>query len=261
MCWGWLAYDSEKEACVLTATQGVTCQVKKKKDGLRDPFGGFGKTPEGPRQVHGLQSGITAIASGADHVCAITKTGGVVCWGMNTDGQLGDGTKKEQAIPTQVTGLTSGVVGIAGGGNHTCALTSNGRILCWGLNNYGQVGEGVADGDRLKLTPTAVAGLSDAVAISAGSHHTCAISRSRGALCWGFNTRGELGDGTVEQRIQPTPVVGLSSGVIALSAAGYFSCALATGGAPYCWGNNRTGQLGNGTKDTYYSPTPVLGIR
>jgi alpha-tubulin suppressor-like RCC1 family protein len=99
------------------------------------------------------------------------------------------------------------VVQLAAGGSHTCALRSTGVVLCWGSNRVGQLGGGTTGPRRFE--PRVVDGLSDVVFIAAGEEHTCAVRRGGTVLCWGFNDEGQLGDGTTERRLVPTPVVGL----------------------------------------------------
>src|SRR5262245_7977657 len=83
------------------------------------------------------------IATGEDHTCALTSTGGVKCWGANDHGQLGDGTRTYRLTPVDVAGLSSGVVQIAAGHGYTCALAADGAVKCWGSNHFGQLGVGV----------------------------------------------------------------------------------------------------------------------
>lgn len=108
-------------------------------------------------QVPYLTSGVQEIASGSGyHSCVLMNDGGVKCWGLNTDGQLGDGTKINQSVPTQVKGLTSGVKAIAVGSDHSCALKNDGEVMCWGRNTHGQLGDGTT---TTRIIPTKVVGL------------------------------------------------------------------------------------------------------
>jgi alpha-tubulin suppressor-like RCC1 family protein len=102
-----------------------------------------------PAGVSGLASGVTAIAAGGLHTCAVATGGAVKCWGGNLTGQLGDGTTTQRDVPVDVSGLASGVARVSAGNAHTCALTTAGAVLCWGSNLYGQIGDGTTD-DHLR---------------------------------------------------------------------------------------------------------------
>ncbi len=183
---------------------------------------GTGDSHFTPVNVTGLSSGVIAIVAGGSHTCAITYSSGLKCWGMNWDGQLGDGTIKDRYTPVNVHGLSSGVTAISAGSAHTCALLSNDGVKCWGVNNHGQLGDGTGVS---QLTPVDVNGLSNSVsAIAAGSYHTCALLSGGGVKCWGWNFNGQLGDGTSGDSSIPVDVSGLSSGVTAI-AAGAYHCA------------------------------------
>ena len=109
-----------------------------------------------PTQVSGLASDVTAITAGAAHTCALTSGGGVLCWGDNAFGQIGDNTRgTDRLVPTQVVGLTSDVHAITASETHTCALTAAGAIMCWGDGSAGQIGDGTWGPE--KLVPTRIA--------------------------------------------------------------------------------------------------------
>jgi alpha-tubulin suppressor-like RCC1 family protein len=238
--------------CALTAGGSVLCWG----------FNSFGQLGDGtttirttPVPVSDLSSGATAIAAGQFHTCAAMATGGVRCWGDNSASQLGDGTTTQRLTPVAVSGLSSGVTAIALGFYHTCALTAAGGVLCWGDNGNGELGDGTT---TPSATPVAVSGLSSGVAtIAAGYTDACALTAAGGVLCWGFNFNGQLGDGTTTQQTSPVAVSGLDSGVTAIAAGGGHTCALTTGGAPQCWGNNAFGQLGDGTTTQRLTPVAV----
>ena len=188
--------------------------------------------------------------------CYLLNSGAVKCWGSNEDGQLGDGTTVDSSSPVAVSGLSSGVVAITTGKYHSCALLNSGAVKCWGLNEYGQLGDGTTD-DR--SSPVAVSGLSSGVvAITGGGEHTCALLNSGAVKCWGYNSDGQLGDGTTVDSSSPVAVSGLSSGVVAITGGRYFTCALINNGTSSmkCWGDNSSGQLGDGTTD--YRSAPVV---
>ena len=329
--------------------------------------------------------GPKAIAAGDNHTCALTPTGGVKCWGSNDSGQLGDGTKEKRLVATQVSGISSGVVAVSAGLQHSCALKSHGGVLCWGklgdleeltptpvrglesgvvaissgrflacvLMSAGEVRcwgdndrlqqgrdgtdpnvpsmvplplggaialstgrhgacailatSGVECWGQLRAIPELVSGprgasknsadlvvvstngydetcaitlagglkcgktefldlspveelASDVVSVSRGFRHACAIKLGGALFCWGRNDYGEVGDGTAETRERPTPVAGLANGVVAVSLGMQHTCAMASDGKVWCWGDNRKGELG-GCEDPFsLVPQPVRGF-
>jgi alpha-tubulin suppressor-like RCC1 family protein len=203
-------------------------------------------------------TGLVEIEAGWHHTCALTTAGGVNWWGNNHDGQLGDGTEVDRLTPVDVVGLMSRVNAIAAGERHTCALTTAGGVKCWGNNHDNQLGDGTGS-DR--VTPVDVGGLTSGVtAITAGERHTCALTTAGGVKCWGNNHDGQLGEGTGTDRNTPVDVVGLTSGVTAITAGWRHTCALTTGGEVKCWGKNHDGQLGDGTAINRRTPVDVVGL-
>jgi alpha-tubulin suppressor-like RCC1 family protein len=217
---------------------------------------GSGRARPSSLPTGGKPTPATAVATGYAHSCALTSNGGVRCWGLNDQGQLGDGTTANRSTPVDVSDLSSGVTAIAGGTFHTCALMRAGGVKCWGENRSGQLGDGTTT-DR--LTPVDVGGLSGVTAIAAG-FHTCALLTTGGVKCWGENFGGQLGDGTTTDRSTPVDVVGLASGVAAIAIMDVHTCALTTGGGVKCWGTNGAGELGDGTTSGRSTPVDVVGL-
>jgi alpha-tubulin suppressor-like RCC1 family protein len=147
---------------------------------------------------------------------------------------------------------------IGAGGGEGCAVTTSAAAFCWGRNDYAQLGDGTTTS---RYTPVAVSGLGGGVAsVSPGEFHSCATTVAGGAECWGWNLRGEVGDGSSTVVVKtPVQVAGLSSGVAAVSAGGS-PCALTTAGGVKCWGSNDYGQLGDGTKTDRRTPVDVTGL-
>jgi alpha-tubulin suppressor-like RCC1 family protein len=206
-------------------------------------------------------SGVTAVAAGWEHTCAL-KGGKVYCWGYNYYGQLGDGTNTNRNTPVLVADGAmgnSGVTAIGAGDYYTCAL-KGGKVYCWGYNVDGELGDGT---NTNRNTPTLVAdgamGNSGVTAIAVGGWHTCALKGGQ-VYCWGYNYYGQLGDNTTTNRITPTLVADGAmgnSGVTAVAASdGLHTCAL-KGGKVYCWGYNVDGELGDGTNTNRITPTLV----
>jgi len=242
--------------CALTNAGAVKCWGNNKMGQLGDNTKRDSKTPV---EVFGLSSGVKAISAGRFHTCAITAGGRVQCWGDNGYGQLGDGTRMYKANkPVNVSGLSSGVSAISAGGHHTCALTNEGAVLCWGWNEAGQLGDGTQTPNS--IIPVKVFRLSGAKSIACGFAHTCALTQAGGVKCWGWNVAGQLGDGTYVNKNIPTDVLGLSSGVKAVSLGFSHTCALSNEGRVKCWGYNEFGQLGDGSWETKTTPIEVLGI-
>ena len=209
-----------------------------------------------PVDVVGLGTSVRAVAAGIWHTCALLNNGSVRCWGDNAAGQLGDGTRVDRRRPYfNVHGLDRDVRMVALGELHTCALLTNGTVRCWGLNRYGQLGDGTTT-DR--LTPVQVRGLSGVTAIAAGAYHTCALLNNGVVRCWGDNANGQLGDRTTTNRLRPVAVSGLGGVSTIVTAAGAsHSCALLVRGGVRCWGDNDHGQLGDGTIIDRRTPVPV----
>ena len=229
--------------CALTSSGGVKCWGNNDNGELGD---GTTTSRATPVDVIGLTSGVTAISAGYYSVCALTTAGGIKCWGLNMEGLLGDGSQTDRNTPVDVIGLTSGMAAISTGENHTCALTSAGGVKCWG--NYNT--DGMAH-----LTPVDVSGLTSGVAaVSSGNLYTCALTSSGGVKCWGDNGEGQLGDGTITNRNTPVDVIGLTSGVTAISAGCTHTCAITSAGGVKCWGDNSVGQLGDGTSTDRLTP-------
>lgn len=158
-----------------------------------------------------LTSGISSVTRGIDFGCALTTAGGVLCWGSNQFGRLGNGSSSNSwTVPVTPTGLSSGVASVnSGSGNHTCAVLTSGALKCWGSNNLGQLGNGsTADSN----TPVDVLTLGSGVLqVSTSNYQTCA--RLANAIkCWGLATFGGLGDGTTTNKTTPTATVTGSTG-------------------------------------------------
>jgi alpha-tubulin suppressor-like RCC1 family protein len=223
-----------------------------------------------PVAVSGLENA-TAIAAGGAHTCALVAGGHVECWGDDTYGQLGDPASGGPhgcsagdpcaTTPVVVSGISAATAVVAGN-DHSCALLAGGRIACWGYNFSTELGDGTSSGPQrcagglsCSRTPVSVIGISGATAIVAGGDHTCALVAGGGLDCWGYNSYGQLGDGTsagpdtcefgvVRCAKTPVAVTGVATAT-AIAAGGDHTCGLLAGGRVDCWGANYFGELGD----------------
>lgn len=198
------------------------------------------------------------IAVGAEHACALLEDSSVFCWGRNDVGQTGKGaTSGYEWLPVQVkdtsnVSFLSGIQSLAAGDDHTCAKMKAGNLVCWGDNMNGQIGDSTS-GNSYSY-PQMVAGISEgAQLIRLGGAHSCA-TRYGQLFCWGMNSLGQVGDGTITQKTTPVAVV--PNSVTSLAGGTNHTCAV-VGGNAKCWGANSDGQIGAENGGGYIS-TPTL---
>lgn len=208
---------------------------------------------------------LPVIAAGTSHTCALSALSGgtVSCWGFNSVGQLGDGTTQTRLTPTEVPGLT-GVTAIVAGGQHSCALISaTGGVKCWGANSAGQLGNGTTSDsatpvDVLDEFSSPLVGVAE---ITAGLNHTCARFSTGGLVCWGLNTAGQLGDGTIIDHSLAKGVSGFGSDVSQVSAGYAHTCFVRTSTSEVmCFGETIYGALGNNSTLSSSTAVVVSGI-
>jgi alpha-tubulin suppressor-like RCC1 family protein len=194
------------------------------------------------------------ITAATYHTCTLEGTvGAAYCWGANVRGQLGNGTIEPRLSPAGVLGLV-GAWDLSAGSMHTCAAMGPAGVSCWGQNANHQLGD---DGTMLRLVPGVVLGsLGTVYQVSAGEAHTCAVrDGDKTVWCWGWNSAGQLGDGTQVERGLPVRA-GTLTGVVEVAAGSEYSCAR-TSTAVHCWGLNYHGALGDGSTTNRLSPVAV----
>lgn len=242
-------------------------------------------------------TGAVAVSTGGSSACALRIDHTVLCWGDNSRGELGNGTRVSSPTPVAVPGLND-ITAVSVGIQHACALHAGGTVSCWGWS--GQLGPVANAGDE--LTPTLVPNLTDAVTVSGDPYHACALTRRGVAECWGASSAptvvrgfanmsayswsedgqqtdhscaiivggtvkcqspdpysGQIGDGLTQTK-QVVAVPGLQ-GVTAISTSDFYTCAVLSGGDVRCWGLNQLGQLRDGTTETRFQPVSVRGHR
>ena len=227
-------------------------------------------SPAAPGLVDGGQR-FRVLAAGAKHVCAIEQAGSLWCWGAGSEGQQGDGGTADNGVPTQVINqpvAPTVATHVVAGADHSCAVLSSGKVVCWGSQARGQLGNnavgGIAttpqwvrnfDADASGLdTGEVLGGITGA--FSAGAGHTCVRSGTGFVACWGENADAQLGDGTATSSARPVLVDGMLDAQ-AVVAAHRHSCALSTDGTISCWGHGRFGKLGDGDVTDHVADTPV----
>jgi alpha-tubulin suppressor-like RCC1 family protein len=201
------------------------------------------------------------VTAGHVHTCGVTTGDRAYCWGFNRDGRLGDGTTVRRLTPVPVAGglrfrqVNTTTISVGVGVPHTCGTTTRNVAYCWGLNGFGQIGDGTTI-DRLRPVP--VAGGLRFRHVRAGDAHTCGVTTDDRAYCWGNNIIGQLGDGTTTS--SPTPVAVAGGLQFGLVRAGWrYTCTVTRGNLAYCWGLNASGLLGDGTTTDRSTPVAVAG--
>lgn len=233
---------------------------------------GVGHTVGAPEPTQSIYAsgapvqGIKQVSAGHTHTCVITARDTVLCWGGNSDGQLGDNstTDRYTAVPvrTQAGDTLSGVTAIASGYNYTCAIAAQ-TVYCWGANTNGKLGDGTttARSYAAPVLQSDGSNFTGVSAISTGYEHACAL-KAGNVYCWGDNGAGQLGDATTDMRMSPVQVINADTTpltrITRINAGGAHSCAT-TSTQTMCWGSNSHGQLGNRT--TVDSTTPVTVLR
>lgn len=241
-----------QHACGLQATTGnVFCWGT-------NFWGQLGSSNTMPNYEEGMAVGGTAaiykaVVAGSQHTCAIDSTNALRCWGLDTSGQLGDGAVTNVAEPTPKV-IDPGPISQVGlGGAHTCALSGT-ELSCWGWHGRGQLGLGDTGSDYIVL-PAAIPGTWKAVAL--GTDHTCGIDLAGALWCWGRNDRGQVGDGTLEDR---AVAVMIDAGPwLDVRARVSHTCGIKDDGTVWCWGEAYDGQIGDGlawTRELRWVPPP-----
>jgi alpha-tubulin suppressor-like RCC1 family protein len=258
--------NSFSSACALLVTGGMSC------------WGSNSAGALGPKSLHHSAKSAQPTAAlispwvtpsnesvGAAHNCFRDNNATVKCLGTNSYGQLGNGTNVSSTTPVQVAVITGAAAAtratqVVSGANHSCALLENRNVKCWGVNNSRQLGTPTNTVASVN-SPVDVPSLSNNITqIASKSEHTCGIHANGDVSCWGADSYGQLGDGTVAPFKGAVTVAGLGADARQISTGIRHSCALIAGGGVKCWGNNEFGQLGNGTAVTAAKPVSVIGL-
>jgi len=248
-----------------------------------DTCGGYSGDANLPCSTRPVSTGIsaTSIVGGAVNYCAVLTSGAIDCWGDNSRGELGDGSSSGPdtcmySTPCSTTPSSTGISGtsVASNGNSSCAILASGAVDCWGASFLGQLGDGTNAGPDTCMestpcdtTPSSTGIFATSLAAADGY---CAILTSGGVDCWGDNSEGELGDGTMTgpelcsefSESSPCSTTPVSTGISAtnLVSDGENFCAILNSGAADCWGSGFDGGLGDASTNNSDVPVPVVGI-
>jgi alpha-tubulin suppressor-like RCC1 family protein len=266
-------------------------------------FGGCGLIPtereDAASSTTSPLSGVTAIAAGDLHTCALMSDRSVKCWGSNLEGQLGDGTIISKSYPAKVSGINTATQLAAS--YHTCAILSDNTTQCWGRGDSGQLGDNNSTGSRTSVvvsglgsaksidasprsscatlidnttkcwgdyyisnqnSPNTIVGITNTHTVATGYGHACVLLNDQTIQCWGDGGRGQLGNGSSSSNSNPVTVSSISTATaiaVGGNQAGH-SCALLSDNTIQCWGANDYGQLGDGTQTDRSTPTAVSSI-
>ncbi|MCB9730845.1 MAG: hypothetical protein H6744_19920 [Deltaproteobacteria bacterium] len=246
----------DHHACGLTSEGRVYCWGWNV-NGQLGKGGSVGGTALAPTPVVGLVDAV-ALAVGEDHSCAIRAGGRLVCWGDGSGWSLGNGLANDGTQPVDVAPGKAGLVlarAVVVGVSHTCALTLEGGVACWGEEASGALGLGNAGSKKTPATVT----ISGVEALAAGRRHVCALKTGGTLACWGTNAEGQVGNGDTVKQTTPVAVPGLT-GVTDVAGGLDSTCARRSGGEIVCWGGGSEGQLGDGTTDGHLAPAPIIGL-
>jgi alpha-tubulin suppressor-like RCC1 family protein len=200
-----------------------------------------------------------AFALGSEHSCGVTTGGDTYCWGAGDVGQLGVGSPPpfQETSPQLVAGGHQFAT-VTAGESFACGLEAGGVAYCWGMNQFGQLGNGTMGGQS--DIPVAVSGGVSFDQIDAGFNHVCGLEADGTAHCWGWNQVGRLGTGDTTSVSAPVAVNAGGLKFSQISAGDGHTCAMTLSQVAYCWGYNSDGQIGDGTRgNTRLVPTVVLG--
>lgn len=270
----------DSHSCALAA-EAINCWGYNGTGALGDGTTSNRTTPA-PVNLMGVSGRVDAIGAGDGFTCAMASSAPlagpskIYCWGLNVQGQVGDGSATNRTLPVLVPGIPFQTVNFPGklavGYAHVCAIVTEavtpgpggagggrtyGKAYCWGNNDSGQLGDGTT---MSRTSPVLAAGGKLFYSLTLGGSHSCGVATD-GLYCWGANADGQLGSGTFDPGSTTLRPLGISPGTYeSLTAGRNHTCGIRSGGVAYCWGRNSSGQLGDGTTTNRAVPTAVAAF-
>lgn len=246
-----------EHTCALTIYGGVKCWG----DNTFGQLGnGTNQSSKVPVDVVGLTSGVTGLITGAFHTCALVSSA-LYCWGLNSSGQLGNYSNINSNTPSFVYDYYPVIWSVEAGGNHTCFTivqrSGETRGSCWGNNSSGQLGIGTTS-NVYDTGHYFFDGAFASYELALGEFHTC-LSVNGSVFCWGKNSTGQLGDGSLVNKYNARLDQPMLAGAASIVAGDSHTCALMNDSSMKCWGANTDGQIGDGTTSMRVFPTSVNG--
>jgi alpha-tubulin suppressor-like RCC1 family protein len=247
---GDITADLANFSCAITTDDNLLCWGDNR-------FTQFGAGAGGDRVLSpnrlAFSGSLSFVAMGGGFSCILDAKGAVSCLGDDASGQLGVDGPQNYSSPTVVAGLNADK--LVAGASHTCARRTDGTMLCWGSNAFGQLGTGDSVSRSKPMEVTALAGR--VAHLATGANHTCGQTPEGELWCWGDNRYGQLGLGDRTSRPSPVKLAGALDPSAKVFTGGGHSCAIHTDGTFWCWGDNRSGQLGLGDNEPRLVPTKV----
>jgi alpha-tubulin suppressor-like RCC1 family protein len=195
-----------------------------------------------------------SISAGDNHTCGTRSDGKLYCWGNNEEGEVGDGSPSGPVYAPLRIGSFADWAQASAGGNHTCGVRKNGKLYCWGYDNFGQIGDGASTG---ATSPRRIGSFEDWANVSASYRHTCGVRKNGKLYCWGRDTFGQIGDGDVANDHAAPSRIGTFEDWVRVDAGGHHTCGVRANGKLYCWGHDYNGQVGDGADTGATSPRRI----
>jgi len=239
----------QNSACAVSDVGEVWCWGSNSKFQVSSRKSTFESTPF---KLNGVSNALQ-VAVGREHACALLQSKRVVCWGSNEFGQLGTGFESSVLMESAIAEYVNGVINVSTiftGDDHSCAITEQKELFCWGFNSFGQVGQLYKDesrqiNGRLVIPQAERVVIEEVLDVGLGAAHSCAVTTTGYVYCWGSNIHGQLGQGwSIEKTFKPL-LVGSLVDQKRIDSSRNSICALSISKSLRCWGAGESGQLGS----------------